>query len=182
MTATGRKGSSSSASQILTAVALAATLAGLGAYHGISDIDSLIEFIIGPYRASISLQPVQPAARNASTMRFAAGCVFAAIAVVAAAWICPTGTRTWLAASLALRTLFFLMIAALSLVATAAYHRFQFSQFLAGTYDRPERMRPHVWVTDLPLARVPVISGLTALVLALVLRMIARRRARKVGG
>jgi hypothetical protein len=165
-------------------IVMAAIFGAYAGFRGYHDTDSLSEFITGPYRAEIQFEKPTAAERADVARRFAAACAFAGVAaVVAGGWAYPAPPRRkWAAAAAAARAAGFVALTALALAAAAAYYRSDFAGFVQQHRSGPSRLRPQVWLGDLPLVRIPVIAGLTALTVALLVRSlvaaVAPRRAR----
>jgi hypothetical protein len=163
--------------RLLTVLIMAGILGGFGGAYGWRDGDSLTEFVLRPHRNSVTLQPLTSTQHSEWRGRFAAACAFAGVAAaVAGGWIWPARPGRWATAAAALRVLLCSAVVALAMAAAAAHYRQALSQFIFDAANDRVRVRPQIWLTDLPIVRIPIIAGVSVLILAALLRALASRK------
>ena len=165
---------------ILTAAALTVALVQVPLFFGYHDHGVLLAFIVGPTQANSRFDLVRedPQEDAAFARRFSAACVQLCISpIVAALLVRPLRTAT--PVSLALRTLVFVVVAALALVTTTAYYRAMFGTVGAPRIYQVHRQMSEVALDDLPLVRIPVIAAISVVTLAALMRSVSRIRKKE---
>lgn len=158
---------------------LAAMLGGFAGYLAWLHPELLPGFVVGAHRDAITLRMPAPGEYLEWRTRFAWSFAFAgASAAVAGGFLWPPGSPKWPAATAALCVLLCSGLTLLALATIAAYYRYQFAQFFFEHANARIPVRPEVWLSDLPLVRIPVASGVTILLAASVTRAITQRRRR----
>ena len=165
---------------ILTAAALTVALVQIPLFFRYHDHGVLLAFIVGPTQANSRFDLVRedPQEDAAFARRFSAACVQLFISpIVAALLVRPLRMAT--PVSLALRTLVFVVVAALALVTTAAYYRAMFGTIGAPTVYQVHRQKSQIALDDLPLVRIPVIAAIGVVSLAALMRSVSSYRKKE---
>jgi hypothetical protein len=173
-------GLSAAKSRFLPVVLLLLAAAIPAACAGYAFTGPFARFIVGTHHGDVELRPADPGERRRVSARFALATAFAATATVVAAVLSRPAASL---PSVVGRASLLGVVAALAFACAAVYCRHQFSAFVleVGAYASLFRRssaalrRPEVLMSDLPLARVPAMAGLSVLVAGAVVRAITLR-------